>query len=209
MDKKQIKKKIVELGVWYQKIKFGSITTPGIQHTERLWNKIEKFFPESFVGLRVLDLGCNAGFYCVKASLAGAREVIGVERKLKNFQQALFVKKCFEGLYNKKLNIKYSNTDISNLDFAELGKFDVVFLLAILYHIGRDKFGKNTKGALAEQDRVIGELAKTSRSFVVRTRNRPKNNVNHYNNVFKKFDLFPLHIKKDDKRSLVLYKKRG
>ena len=59
---------------------------------EHTWNTMSKFLPPSLKNMRILDLGCNAGFYSVKASLLGAKEVVGVDLSPIFFKQALYIK---------------------------------------------------------------------------------------------------------------------
>ncbi len=84
-----IRQQIKEMVPWYQCINLDGIMTITkggkagkyfhAKAGEHTWNTISKFLPPSLENMRILDLGCNAGFYSVKSSLLGAKEVIGVE----------------------------------------------------------------------------------------------------------------------------------
>ena len=83
MDKNYIIKKIKELVPWYQAIDFNGILTQtyskpneSAKSGEVLWNKIKTFLPETLEGKRVLDLGCNAGYYCIKSFLLNFKMLI-------------------------------------------------------------------------------------------------------------------------------------
>lgn len=214
MKKQDIQKKIKQLGPWYQRISLDGIITGRKRDVKKTWKLIEDSFPLDYKSSRILDLGCNAGFYSIMAAKKGA-SVVGIEADQKSFKQALFLKDYFEDLWNTKLDIKYINKDISDIDFIKLGKFDYIFALAILYHIGNSKFGKGTLKSFKEQDRVISLLTKITDKFIVRARQRKRKNSEYYNavyynKVFKKFGFIPektIHEEKGD-RSLILYKNR-
>jgi len=101
------------------------------------------------------------------------------------------------------LNVTYVQKNISDINFKELGKFDYVLALAIIYHIGKGQYGKCTDKALDEQLRVLKMI--DTKNFIVGTRNGPKNNINHYNGVFNKLGFNNLKTIPGGKRSWVLY----
>jgi len=159
--------------------------------------------------MRILDLGCNAGLYSVKSSLLGAKEVIGVDRSPIFFKQALYIKDFFEKLHNKKMNINYIQSDIGNLDLNKYGKFDYVFAISILYHIGKHKHGKYTPAALKEQIEVITKLSKHTKKFIVRCRNGELNNRKYYSKIFKKAGFVETKYIPEGKRGMILYETRS
>lgn len=168
--------------------------------------KIKKITSFSFNGTRVLDLGCNAGFYSVQASLSGAREVIAIERNEKYIKQANFTKRFFENKYGKDLNIKIIQKDISEIDFSSIGKFDIIFAIAILYHIGNAKFGRYSNEALQEQEKIVSYLTKISNKIIVRTKtSKPFAGIDHFDPIFLKYGFNRNQIIKEGKRSLALY----
>lgn len=213
MKKQELQKKIKQLSPWYQKISIDGIITGKKRDVKETWKLIDNSFPMDYKSSRVLDLGCNAGFYSIMAAKKGA-SVIGIEASQRPFEQAIFLKSYFEELWDTKLDITYIHKDISDIDFINLGKFDCIFALAILYHIGNSKFGKGTLESFVEQDRVISLLTKITDKFIIRARQRKRKNSEyynskHYNKVFKKLDFSPtktIHEGKGD-RSLILYER--
>lgn len=126
-----------DLGTWYQLIDFeekGNKITGGKGDVVTTWNNIKTLLPENLNGYRVLDLGCNAGIYCINSILMGAREAIGIDNSNVYYKQALFLREQMEKKYDRIMNIKYINGSIHK-NLKELGKFDIVFALSILYHI--------------------------------------------------------------------------
>lgn len=205
MDKDIILKNVQSLGKWYQRINFdGVITTPSKISGISLWKVLKEHLPKDLTNCRILDLGCNAGFFTVQTAILGA-ESIGIERSTGYLKQANFVKTFFEEKLKKELNVRFIQSDISDIDFSTIGYFDYVFCLAILYHIGKHKYGKYTEKTLQEQEKIIEKLTRITHNIIVRTRNTSLNDVNHYNDIFKKFNFNPVNVISQGKRSLVLY----
>jgi len=213
-----MKSKIKQLGPWYQKINIeGIITTKGGPYSSMdssiiIWEKISNLLSNNFKGANILDLGCNAGFYSIMAAKKGAK-VIGIESNNTFFNQALFLKDYYEKLWNKKLDITYINKDIIDVideDLAKLGKIDYVFALAILYHIGKHKYGKKNKNDknIKKQIEIIEKLSKVTNKFIVRSRGTGrKKNDRYYDDIFKDFGFVPTNKIYENWRVLILYEK--
>lgn len=93
-----------------------------------VWPQIVEHFG-SFEGLRVLDAACNAGGFSVEAVRSGAAEVIGIDIVDEYLEQAKFIKRALE-----LDNLSFRKQRIETLDPEEIGTFDIVFLLDVLYH---------------------------------------------------------------------------
>jgi len=160
---KFVKEGIKKFREWYQPIDFGYGIIAHVQEfpdyipkPEFMGNKLRGMSKWNFIikpnlpdvrGMRILDLGCNAGLYSVQLALEGAKEVIGIDRGQNIYQrsnpnlheqdvisQAEFVKKAFEIRSGRKLNIKFIRGDIGRIDEFNLGKFDLVVALCVVYH---------------------------------------------------------------------------
>ncbi|MEO8673984.1 MAG: class I SAM-dependent methyltransferase [Casimicrobiaceae bacterium] len=88
----------------------------------------------SLAGLRVLDLGCNAGFWSLAALRRGADFVLGVDARKMHLEQAALV---FEVEAIGADRHRFIEADLMNADWAAWGRFDVVLCLGLLYHVGR------------------------------------------------------------------------
>jgi len=217
MNKKDIIKQVKDMFPWYQCINLDGIMTITKGGTvgkyfnanagEHTWNTISKFLPPSLENMRILDLGCNAGFYSVKSSLLGAKEVIGVEMAPIFLKQAFYIKEFFEKSYNKKLNITYIKSNIGDLDWNSMGDFEYVFAISVLYHIGKHKYGKYTPEALKEQIEVINTLSNHTKKFIVRCRNSSKNSREYYSNIFKQCGFVEKRFIPEGKRGMILYER--
>ncbi len=201
MDKEYISKRVDELRPWYQSIELdGVITRKHGPSSIELWKNIKATLPENLDGMRVLDLGCSAGHYSMQAALLGAKEVIGVELSELAYTQCLFLKEYFEGKYGP-LNVKYMNESVSDIDLKELGRFDYIFALAILYHLDSYKNLKNVKKTFPNRHRVIKILTEMSDNIIVRNRN------DNYDKIFAELGFKSKMLKREGERSLVLYRK--
>jgi SAM-dependent methyltransferase len=84
----------------------------------------------SLRGKRILDLGCLEGGYSAAFAQMGAREVIGIEARAKNFERCLLVKDCL-----RLKNLFFYKEDVKNVKRDWFGDFDIVFASGILYHL--------------------------------------------------------------------------
>jgi len=212
MESQELESKIKQLGAWYQKINIdGIITTKGgpysgIESAATTWKKMLNLLGSNFEGLNILDLGCNAGFYSIMAANKGAK-VVGIELTKVFFRQAIFLKDFYEQLWNKKLDITYINKDILDVDFDKFGKFDCIFALSILYHIGKHKYGKGTPRTIKEQKNMVSLLSKITSKFVVRARTGKNKTPEYYNSIFRSLGFTPSQIIPEGKRTLILYER--
>ena len=144
----QIKKRMEELGPWYQNINLnGNLTKPNsLYDPENLWKNIESNIPNDLSGKTVLDLGCNAGFFSIKMRQKGA-EVLGLDWSLKYIKQAKFTADVLN------LEIDFQQRNIYEFILNDNRTFDYVIFLGLFYHLRYpllvlDKIGRITKEKL-------------------------------------------------------------
>jgi SAM-dependent methyltransferase len=80
-------------------------------------------------GLRILDLACEEGGYSIEFARHGAR-VVGVEGRADNVERARWAAQA-AGVSD----CRFIHGDVRDLDRGELGGFDLVLNLGILYHL--------------------------------------------------------------------------
>jgi SAM-dependent methyltransferase len=85
-------------------------------------------------GKRVLDLGCNAGFWSLAAIEAGADLVVGVDGRQFLIDQANLVFEA-KGVDPKRYRFEVANVFDPAFDPGE--SFDLVLCLGLLYHVNR------------------------------------------------------------------------
>jgi tRNA (mo5U34)-methyltransferase len=132
--KRKIKSLEGEIG-WYQcidlengiKTKTRSHWGEPLNYPLPKWNLIKNYIPESLEGMRVLDIGCNAGFFCIEAKRRHADYVLGIDESPGYLKQAAFVADVLN------LEIDYKRMNIYELSEMNT-KFDLVLALGIIYH---------------------------------------------------------------------------
>ena len=143
MNDSEIQKKIAEFPRWHYQFDLKGHLTPIFdkaiirRHTQRkkyFFDPLVKFCGGSLRGKRVLDLGCNAGFWALHAAESGCDFVLGVDGREMHVRQAEFV---FETKGIEKSRYQFIQKDIFDLKPEELGTFDIVFCLGLLYHISK------------------------------------------------------------------------
>jgi 2-polyprenyl-3-methyl-5-hydroxy-6-metoxy-1,4-benzoquinol methylase len=151
VDESELRQRIAQFK-WYQPISFGrglDAHAHGLPHLSQShqagltkWRYIiERNLPD-IQGMRVLDIGCNAGLFSIQLARCGAREVVGVdsERAWPGWQQqALFVKEALESRCQTTYNVQYVDCPMTDIPLADLGKFDLVMALCSLYYIPEDE----------------------------------------------------------------------
>jgi SAM-dependent methyltransferase len=93
-----------------------------------------EFFGGSLAGKRVLDLGCNAGFWALRVIEADCSYVVGVDGRKMHIDQANLV---FEVNEVPRTRYEFVCADIFDADYLRLGPFDIVLCLGLLYHVSK------------------------------------------------------------------------
>ncbi len=124
---------------WYQNIYLGqgvyTLSSPTLHN--RLWQCLEPMLPADLAGASVLDVGTNAGYFCLKTKLKGAGRVVGVDNMDVFLQQA----EACRAIWG--LDIEYRKLDANHLHMLNQ-RFDIVIFTGILYHL------KNPLGVLEQ-----------------------------------------------------------
>ncbi len=79
-----------------------------------------------------IDLACNEGWFSHRLLEWGATRVIGVDIREANVRRANLVRDHF-GISPERLT--FLHADVLDLDPGELGRFDVVLMLGLVYHL--------------------------------------------------------------------------
>ncbi len=83
------------------------------------WNEVE-----------AADLACHQGWYTQHLAARGCRRVLGVDIRSGNVDDATLI----AGVLGRT-NVSFRVGDVTRLDPSDLGTFDVVLLLGLLYHL--------------------------------------------------------------------------
>lgn len=160
LDKAEIEKEVQRLEAlqpWWHDIElpFGVLTcsrsTGNLQpnHNVIKWKKIKPYL--NLAGGKIIDLGCNEGYYCIEALREGAARVVGVDINSHRLDKARFVVEVL-GIDS----IEYIQKSVYELTTEHLGEnFDLALCLGLLHRVP-DPFGIiQTAGKLS--DTVIFE----------------------------------------------------
>ena len=128
------KEEIKNLGPWFHNLHLpdGSQTAP--EHflgdfPAFKWLKIQNSIPENLNGWKVLDIGCNAGYYSIQLAKRGA-EVLGIDLDEHYLKQARWAAEQF-GLQNR---MTFQQMQVYDLAHVE-EKFDLVWFMGVFYHL--------------------------------------------------------------------------
>ena len=75
-------------------------------------------------------MGCNCGGFSFAAAKYGAKEIVGIDSNQRNIDQANAIRE-----YLNTPNIKFVKLEVEKLSEKMFGKFDIVILAGILYHL--------------------------------------------------------------------------
>lgn len=142
MERSELESRIAELGPWHYQFEFddGVITPPSDpgklnRHEQRrryFFDALLKVTGGTLAGKRVLDLGCNAGFWASNAMAAGADFLLGVDARERQLEQARMV---FEAKHIEPGRYRFEQGNIFEHSFDE--RFDIVMCLGLMYHISK------------------------------------------------------------------------
>jgi tRNA (mo5U34)-methyltransferase len=120
------------LSPWFHNFTFDGIETAPDHflgdYPRVKWSQFANALPADLRGARVLDIGCNGGFYSIEMKRRGADHVLGIDVSERYLQQA-------------QLAAQLSGVDIElqQMSVYEIGglheRFDVVLFMGVLYHL--------------------------------------------------------------------------
>lgn len=135
IDQEQLQREIEALGPWFHNLHLpgGVQTAPdhfiGGDFPRFKWEQIRGSIPQDLSGWRVLDVGCNAGFYSFELARRGA-EVTAIDIEGRYLEQARWAARQFG------LEARVSFRQASVYALARGGeRFDLVCFLGVLYHL--------------------------------------------------------------------------
>lgn len=141
MTPQEIAAGITELGPWFYPFDFGHglrtesaipAEVTGIFRTrlEMVSCLVDHHFGSRLPEIRCLDVGCHEGFYTVAMVQKGIGRVVGVDVREANLRKARFVA---EALGARQATFQQGNCE--QLRAEDLGSFDLVLFLGLLYHL--------------------------------------------------------------------------
>ena len=134
MTKNALQDEITRLGPWFHNIHLPDGTQTFPNHflgdfPSFKWANIKDSIPADLSGWKVLDIGCNAGFYAVELAKRGA-EVLAIDLDEHYLKQGRWVAKQF-GLQDRITFKKMQVYDLAHINES----FDLVWFMGVFYHL--------------------------------------------------------------------------
>jgi len=98
------------------------------------WSMLESHLQLVFAGdyghLKAVDLASHQGYFTVKTGQMGFAQVLGIEARQSHVDDSRLIADIY-GLEQ----VQFQQADIFDLDARQLGQFDLVMMLGLLYHL--------------------------------------------------------------------------
>ena len=150
-----IQRRVSEID-WFHRIELRpGLVTPGIDDTPAKWRALRL---PPLAGKRVLDVGANNGYFSFAAEREGASRVVAVDAPA--WGDAAWGSKEGFNFARETLgsNVEDVHSDLYDLSPEELGTFDVVLMLGVLYHVEDPILALKRMAALTDELLVIETL---------------------------------------------------
>ncbi|MDJ0618988.1 MAG: methyltransferase domain-containing protein [Calothrix sp. MO_192.B10] len=158
---------ITKYGKWMYEFDLGNgVKTPVYSESINQVNKVRHSMIFSFLdsisfdykSASVLDIACNEAYFMFEMLKRGAKYGLGIEGRKDNLEKASFIQQSLG--YN---NCDFQQADVLDFNY-EQNKFDVVFLLGIIYHV-ENPIGLIRKASLASSKYIFidTQLCKSDR----------------------------------------------
>lgn len=125
---------IAELGPWFHNLHLPGGVQTAPEHflgdfPRYKWEQIAPSLPEDLAGWRVLDIGCNAGFYTFQLASRGAT-VVGLDVDEHYLKQARWA----AGVFGLEDRVSFRRGQVYDLAHSE-ERFDLVLFMGVFYHL--------------------------------------------------------------------------
>jgi tRNA (mo5U34)-methyltransferase len=135
-----VEREIAELAPWFHNITLptGERTAPDHplgDFPAFKWAEIAALLPDDLAGWRVLDIGCNAGYYSFACAARGAT-VLGVDHDERYLRQARWA----AGRLGAGDRVAFRRSDVYDLARTD-ETWDLVLFLGVLYHLRHPLLG--------------------------------------------------------------------
>lgn len=112
---------------WHQRFEIApGIVTPGVYNPSGLLQRLQ--LPDDLTGIRVLDLGARDGFFSMQCARRGA-EVLAVDNVDEGATGFSLVREV------TGFQMPFLHENVYNLRAEQIGKFDVILFLGVIYHL--------------------------------------------------------------------------
>lgn len=133
-DLTTVRKEVEGMGPWFHNLHLPDGTQTAPDHflgdfPRFKWQEIKDYIPDDLSGWKVLDVGCNAGFYSFKLAERGA-DVTAIDLDSHYLKQARWAARQY-GFEDK---ITFRRQQVYDLAHTE-EKYDLIWFMGVLYHL--------------------------------------------------------------------------
>lgn len=131
-DPGDLEARVRALDPWFHNLDLGGVQTAPDHflgdYPSFKWRRFQHVVPADLRGRRVLDIGCNAGFYSLEMKRRGAERVLGIDADPHVLRQA--------ALASEVSGLEVEFRRLSVYEIGRLGeRFDLVIFMGVLYHL--------------------------------------------------------------------------
>ena len=133
-DGESLREQVDALAPWFHNIDLGGGLRTAPDHflgdyPAFKYARFAHALPADLTGRSVLDIGCNAGFYCVEMKKRGAGRVLGIDSDDRYLAQAKLATAA----------LGFGDVEFAKLSVYDVGalgeRFDLVIFMGVLYHL--------------------------------------------------------------------------
>ena len=101
---------------------------------------------ESITECSVIDIACHQGYFSTQLAQMGARDVLAVDARAEHVADATLIRDALQ-----LPNMRVQQADVHALTPQGIGKFDIVLMLGLIYHLENPVGALRTAAALARR----------------------------------------------------------
>lgn len=172
-EQADLQREVEALGPWFHNLHLpgGVQTAPdhfiGGDFPRFKWDQIRGGIPEDLTGWRVLDVGCNAGFYSFELARRGA-SVLAIDMEPLYLNQARWAAKQY-GLQDR---VEFRETQV--YEFARsIEQFDLVWFMGVFYHLRYPLLALDILAQRTQRMMVFQTLAMPGQQVYADTQDHP------------------------------------
>lgn len=154
---------IASLGPWFHNLHLADGTQTAADHPlgdfpATKWREISRYLPDDLAGRRVLDIGCNAGFYSFALAARGA-DVLGIDHDDRYLRQARWASRRM----NHTGSVRFSKMSAYSLNHLP-DRYDIVWFMGVFYHLRYPMLGLDLAAQKARQLLVFQSMSLPEKS---------------------------------------------
>jgi tRNA (mo5U34)-methyltransferase len=170
----RLQEEIESLGPWFHNLHLPDGTQTAPDHflgdfPRQKWAQIVNYIPHDLSNWRVLDIGCNAGFYSFELARRGAN-VVGIDSEELYLTQARWAARQLDAEISSRIDFR----QMQIYDLARWqGRFDLVLFMGVFYHLRYPQLALDIVAQLVDRLMVFQTLTMPGEEVHPDTGDRP------------------------------------